>query len=321
MSFEVRSVGGSSQRGCFAIESLPRSTLLLSASPLVTAPCFTRDRRFPSRCCVCWETLPKKFLCQTCHMEAYCESCIQSSQHSLTCHYLEKLYTLRDDVDDEDVMTFTHLCINLLILNEPISLDPLLDLCQLPHHQLQPEQLHHLHSCLHLVTQIIPKNILENAEALVQEIFLREICNGFCFWDTSYEKYAQAIIPSASYFNHSCCPNAFKMNINGKVLIYSLREIAMNEEIFISYVPHDYDSITRQHILTTYFGFSCTCLRCQRLEDLDLHQREEVKAFEMNYVHHGCGGVYYHHIDTEDSRSNNSSRVFVCSICNLEKAS
>ena len=320
MSFEVRSAEGESHRGCFALHNLPPSTLILSASPLVTAPCFTLDRRFPSHCCLCWKTLPKKFLCQKCHMEAYCESCRDSSHHLLTCHYLEKLFILQDNLDeDNDIITFTHLCINLLILhvNGLIPLDALYDLCQLSIDQLPPEQFTSLQSCIQLITQIIPKNILDNAESLVQDIFLREICNGFCFWDTSYEKYAQAIIPTASYFNHSCYPNAFKMNVDGKVLIYSLREIAEGEEISISYVPHDYDQTTRLEILSTYFGFACRCIRCQQLDDFNASQIEDVKAFEMNVVHHGCGGVYHHVM--EESQSINPSRYGVCSICHSQK--
>ena len=312
MSFAVRAVPGTaSSRGCFASQTLQPFTLLLTACPLVTAPCFTLDRRFPTRCCICWKTIPRKFKCKVCKMEAHCEGCLPSNHHSITCRYLEKLYALRNNIND-DVITFSHLCINLLVLQSEhhLSLEPLYDLCQLPIDQLPSEQSDDLHTCIQLINQIIPTHLVDNRESLVQEIFLREICNGFCFWDESYEKYAQAIVPSASYFNHSCYPNAFKMNIDGKVLVYSLREIAPNEEIVFSYVPHDYDLPTRQRILSTYFGFTCTCLRCQPSEDLEIYQREELKEFEMNNVHHGCGGVYYSSAEVQG---------FLCSICHSVK--
>jgi SET and MYND domain-containing protein len=137
-------------------------------------------------------------------------------------------------------------------------------------------------------------------------ILLRELCNGFCFWDEEYEKYAIAIVPSASYFNHTCLPNAFKMNINGKIYIHALVEIQPYEEITFSYLPSNYDTITRNDILSTYFGFTCTCIRCMPSNELTSSDKNKVLAFENDIVHE-CGGIWHQVLHVVPSINNNTS--------------
>lgn len=311
MSYEVRTIQAG-HRGCFASQDLLRSQLILCASPLITAPCFCRDRRYPIRCCICWEPVSKDRLCQGCFMEAYCENCLQPPSHAFTCQYLLKLFELNDKFE-ADIISFCHLCIKLIVslAHNPTEADSLYDLCVLPLSLLQHQQLNDLNTCIQLTSNILVHCFPINVETLVKDIFQREICNGFCFWDTSYEKYAQAIIPSASYFNHSCYPNAYKINIQGKVYIYALREITQGEEITISYVPHDYDRETRQNVLRTFFGFDCSCLRCISLSSLSLEEQKTLEDFEMTHVHNDCGGIFFYD-NTYPSR-------LVCSICNRTK--
>eukprot|EP01084_Bolivina_argentea_P263112 445214_1 len=70
---------------------------------------------------------------------------------------------------------------------------------------------------------------------------------------------------NASFFNHSCSPNAFYHFLNGNtIIIRTLREIQKNEAITISIVD-DLECHTkqqRQHMLLSHFGFNCLCHRC-----------------------------------------------------------
>jgi hypothetical protein len=79
-----------------------------------------------------------------------------------------------------------------------------------------------------------------------------------------------ALFQYFNYFNHSCSPNAYFF-IDGKtVTIRSMRQIAPNEEITISYPPLEElfgDYQWRKRILNGYLGCSdCLCDRCSNEE-------------------------------------------------------
>ena len=86
--------------------------------------------------------------------------------------------------------------------------------------------------------------------------------NAFAVSDT-----ASAICILASRFNHSCSPNArYSWHAEGgRLRIHALREIAIGEEIYVSYLSgrHVYGShrTDRQNRLKIY-GFICTCTVC-----------------------------------------------------------
>jgi hypothetical protein len=99
-------------------------------------------------------------------------------------------------------------------------------------------------------------------DRLCNPIFGTFKSNAFAISDTT-----SAICMLASRFNHSCSPNArYSWHAAGGLLrIYALREIAVGEEIFVSYISgkHVYGSHRkdRQDRLKTY-GFICTCVVC-----------------------------------------------------------
>jgi hypothetical protein len=86
--------------------------------------------------------------------------------------------------------------------------------------------------------------------------------NAFAISDT-----ASAICMLASRFNHSCSPNArYSWHAaSGRLRIYALREIAIGEEVYVSYISSRgvYGSRRkdRQDRLKSY-GFICTCIIC-----------------------------------------------------------
>jgi hypothetical protein len=76
-----------------------------------------------------------------------------------------------------------------------------------------------------------------------------------------------AICVAASRFNHSCSPNARYSwhTASGRMRIYALQEIAIGQEIFVSYLSgrHVYGSChnDRQEQLKRY-AFTCACVAC-----------------------------------------------------------
>ncbi|KCV70782.1 hypothetical protein H696_03132 [Fonticula alba] len=94
------------------------------------------------------------------------------------------------------------------------------------------------------------------------------------------QPFGRAIIPEASYFNHSCNPNAefhwTWLQPPGQdpaagegdsavcpVMVFrAVRPIAVGEEVTISYVPTNRPVSTRRHQLREGYFFNCGCDRC-----------------------------------------------------------
>jgi hypothetical protein len=73
----------------------------------------------------------------------------------------------------------------------------------------------------------------------------------------------QALMGSASFFNHSCMPNvADHVSPNGMIAFMAKRDIAAGEELFISYVGEDAPREQRQQRLSMQYGFACHCEKC-----------------------------------------------------------
>lgn len=323
--FEVRTSPTLSVRGCFAKQPIERNTCLLTALPLVNAPYFTNDRRYPARCASCWEVMSRTDMCIVCGMEGYCSNCVSLSTHTIAkCKYLTTLQLRTSDMDP-DIVSMVHLLINYLVLLQQSSsdqrtriLEQVNNLCFTEYSDLDPNIQANINQSLDVITSI--HSSADSIREVCLDLLLRENCNGFTYWDSNYEKYGLAVVPSASYFNHACYPNAYKINKNGKIFIYALRDILVDEEILFSYVPHNYSTEDRQHILKTYFGFDCACIRC--VTDTPRHDtcisilssvssarnRDALVEYESRIVHE-CGGVLFE-FDGTGLRSTPK-----CSIC------
>ncbi len=101
----------------------------------------------------------------------------------------------------------------------------------------------------------------------------------------------RAFFPMGSFSNHSCSPNAIIQQIyddNGSSLprpeyaIIAREEIAVGNEIFISYVPRAWSKVKRQTALLETWGFSCDCKRCQGVEDDTVVFRCSGKCYEAS---------------------------------------
>ena len=73
-----------------------------------------------------------------------------------------------------------------------------------------------------------------------------------------------ATYPTASYFNHSCAPNAHPRWEHGDstITIRALRPITAGEELFITYVDANESRASRRARLRESYGFHCACARC-----------------------------------------------------------
>jgi len=141
----------------------------------------------------------------------------------------------------------------------------------------------------------------------MQALFARDEANGFALWSPSYERRGVLAAPSAALFNHSCVPNAAKLQVGLKVEIRTLRAISAGEELRFCYVPLTETGRGRREILQTHFGFACDCPRCAA---------ESVPGVRVTLpaCAHSCGGALV------PSRSHGMLKQPCrrCSICDAE---
>ncbi len=70
--------------------------------------------------------------------------------------------------------------------------------------------------------------------------------------------------PFAALANHSCDPNAVIVMDGPKLSFRSLKSIAKDEEIFISYIDISNPFARRQQELKERYYFTCACSKCQK---------------------------------------------------------
>lgn len=72
------------------------------------------------------------------------------------------------------------------------------------------------------------------------------------------------LVPSATSINHSCDPNAHHLSEGPELVIRSVRKIAKNEEITISYIDSTQCFEERQKALSATYAFGCQCRKCTK---------------------------------------------------------
>ena len=70
------------------------------------------------------------------------------------------------------------------------------------------------------------------------------------------------LVPSAALINHSCSPNVHHFSDGPELVIRSLRRIAKDEELTISYIDATQCFKERQEAVSSKYGFGCQCVKC-----------------------------------------------------------
>jgi len=105
------------------------------------------------------------------------------------------------------------------------------------------------------------------------------ICEGCALFCT--EEPQMAIFPKASFFNHSCAPNALMKSDRSSLLVTAARDLSAGEEVFISYLPLsllERPKSDRRYRLQGGRGFECTCSRCLSESDEKIDEKTDAKG-------------------------------------------
>ncbi|KGM92243.1 uncharacterized protein PADG_11427 [Paracoccidioides brasiliensis Pb18] len=86
--------------------------------------------------------------------------------------------------------------------------------------------------------------------------------NAFTLTNRYFDRIGLCMLPFASYANHSCEPNAY-IGFDGPVIyLKALQDIALDEQIFISYIDNTEPWGKRQSELQKRYFFTCKCPKC-----------------------------------------------------------
>lgn len=115
-------------------------------------------------------------------------------------------------------------------------------------------------------------------------------CNGMSVHDEHLFVVGEGIYPVASFFNHSCRPNAAAVFDGSLLLIKAIEPIGPGEEITLAYIDIGRSRGYRQRILRDRYFFTCDCVRCSdqgwlRLLDKMVGEDEEDEEEDIsNFV-------------------------------------
>ncbi|KAM7118129.1 histone-lysine N-methyltransferase SMYD3 isoform 1-T1 [Ciconia maguari] len=118
---------------------------------------------------------------------------------------------------------------------------------------------------LYLKTEIQDVSHLPPAIDFFQ-IFTKVTCNCFTISNGEMQDVGVGLYPSMSLLNHSCDPNCVIIFEGYQLLLRSVREIQIGEELTISYIESLMPTSERQKQLMRQYCFECDCLLCQNPE-------------------------------------------------------
>ncbi|XP_074674439.1 histone-lysine N-methyltransferase SMYD3 isoform X2 [Strix aluco] len=98
------------------------------------------------------------------------------------------------------------------------------------------------------------------------QIFTKVTCNCFTISNGEMQDVGVGLYPSMSLLNHSCDPNCVIVFEGYQLLLRSVREIQIGEELTISYIESLMPTSERQKQLMRQYCFECDCLLCQNQE-------------------------------------------------------
>nr|XP_047909116.1 histone-lysine N-methyltransferase SMYD3 [Anser cygnoides] len=98
------------------------------------------------------------------------------------------------------------------------------------------------------------------------QIFTKVTCNCFTISNGEMQDVGVGLYPSMSLLNHSCDPNCVIVFEGYQLLLRSVREIQIGEELTISYIESLMPTSERQKQLMRQYCFECDCHLCQDQE-------------------------------------------------------
>ncbi|KAI8923724.1 hypothetical protein BC831DRAFT_469695 [Entophlyctis helioformis] len=267
-------------RSIVAARHIPRgSTLLVEPSLATVWLSDTDDQSGDPVCSRCRRTSTALKRCSSCKSVAYCSTACQRSDwtdagHRLVCTVLRTHPSLHPSSPaslDLVMLARVHAAVSRLPETDPqvASLASLLGHADDP--TTAAAAAAHSHDAADLFAVALHPSPSTDPDARSRSKTaaahrLRQFrCNNFTATNNELFALGECLQPLGSLFNHSCCPNAVAVYDVGDgrcvLVVRSIRDVAVGEEVCISYVDTIAGLADRRRHLQRY-GFVCECERC-----------------------------------------------------------
>eukprot|EP00899_Mesostigma_viride_P022154 jgi/Mesvir1/3122/Mv05562-RA.1 len=109
----------------------------------------------------------------------------------------------------------------------------------------------------------------ESDTSRITDLFCKMACNAHTLCDGEIKAYGIGLYPIAALLNHSCDPSAILLFDGVQGVLHALKDIAVGDEVCISYVELAASTPSRRKELAEQYFFTCNCLRCVDTEGTD----------------------------------------------------
>ncbi|ORX58018.1 SET domain-containing protein [Hesseltinella vesiculosa] len=231
-----------------------------------------RSPYLDQQCHVCLGDLPAKMACQDCRMVFYCsQACIEKDEatHLKVCSLLAHAQSIGQSTDvDPDLLRLIIMLVASRDDND-ISKTPYWCVDDLMSHREKAEP-----SFVRVISTAANRLIAQDPD-LMHDLTVEDIVSLACRINSNAHglgdnqsrntDVALGLFPlGAMFFNHGCNPNtAFVGLDNGQLAFRTIRPVAKDEELVVSYIDLYDGRDDRRQILLTSKHFWCKCKRCQ----------------------------------------------------------
>ncbi|KAF1959201.1 SET domain-containing protein [Byssothecium circinans] len=98
----------------------------------------------------------------------------------------------------------------------------------------------------------------------VAAMYARILSNSLTLITPTFDPLGIMVDPIFCHLNHSCDPNAYLVMDGPEIELHALKDIKMDEEIYISYVDPTNPFARRQSELKERWFFNCKCSKCKK---------------------------------------------------------
>ncbi|CAM5143813.1 unnamed protein product [Natator depressus] len=265
--------------GLRALKRARPGELLYRAEPFA---CTVTKQRLGGVCERCLRRNERLLRCSQCKIARYCDTRCQKEawqEHKQECKCLK---SIEPNFPPDSVRLVGRIVFKLLGQSAACPSEKLYSFSDLQSNieelsEEMKEGLRHLAQTLQLYLRVEIQDAFQLLPAIdIFQIFAKVTCNCFTISNGEMQDVGVGLYPSMSLLNHSCDPNCVIVFEGRQLLLRSVREIQIGEELTISYIESLMPSSERQKHLKRQYCFECNCLLCQTQEkDVDMLAGEE----------------------------------------------
>lgn len=299
-------------RCLFTIQDFSPGEVIISQEPYVSVPTKTKSEPLP-KCEWCFTSSNVK-KCSSCQVVYYCGQLCQKSDWKL--HRIECQALLKVERDKIKSLAPTLRLMIKLYIRKKLQSENNIPTTAMDNYTLLEALVSHMSDIdgekLVLYAQManLANMILRWTDTNIKEIaenFCKFACNAHTICDSELKPLGTGIYPVISMINHSCAPNSVLVFEGRIAVVRALQYIKKGTEVCISYIETAGSTTTRLKALKEQYFFSCNCLRCEKMGQIDDIQESAVLE-GYRCKDGGCEGFLLR--DAED-------KGFICQQCGL----